>query len=237
MAADGLETGPGGDLTDHRGADGTEADVQDTNRHERALSWAQNRDYSIAMSTPAGPSVTVLLERARSGDRDALATLLPLVYDELRRIARGQMRRERPGQTLNSTGLVHEAWLRLSASSHLAPHNRAHFLAIAANVMRQILVERARARHAAKRGGHRERVTLNEAVLPGPEPDLDVLALDAALERLAALDPEQAQLVELRYFGGLSVEETAEALGISPATVKRRWTSARAFLAGELGTP
>ena len=133
--ADGLETGPGGDLTNHRGADGTKTDVQDTNRHERALSSAaQNRDYSIAMPTPAGPSVTVLLERARSGDRDALATLLPLVYDELRRIARGQMRRERPGQTLNSTGLVHEAWLRLSASSHLAPHNRAHFLAIAANV-------------------------------------------------------------------------------------------------------
>ncbi len=100
--------------------------------------------------------------------------------------------------------------------------------------MRQILVERARARHAAKRGGHRERVTLNEAVLPGPEPDLDVLAVDAALEKLAALDPEQARIVELRYFGGLSVEETAEALGISPATVKRRWTSARAFLASEL---
>ncbi len=186
------------------------------------------------MPTPTGPSVTALLERARSGDREALATLLPLVYDELRRIARGQMRRERPGQTLTSTGLVHEAWLRLSASSHLAPHNRAHFLAIAANAMRQILVERARARHAAKRGGHRERVTLNEAVLPGPEPDLDVLAVDTALDKLAALDPEQARLVELRYFGGLSVEETADALGISPATVKRRWTSARAFLAGEL---
>lgn len=197
----------------------------------------QNPDYSIAMPPPAGPSVTVLLERARAGDRDALATLLPMVYDELRRIARAQMRRERPGQTLNSTALVHEAWLRLSASSHLAPHNRAHFLAIAANAMRQILVERARARHAAKRGGHRERVTLNEAVLPGPEPDLDILAVDAALDKLAALDPEQARLVELRYFGGLSVEETAEALGLSPATVKRRWASARAFLASELASP
>jgi RNA polymerase sigma factor (TIGR02999 family) len=115
------------------------------------------------MPTPSGPSVTVLLERARAGDRDALAALLPLVYDELRRIARMQMRRERPGQTIDATGLVHEAWLRLSASSHLAPHNRAHFLGIAANAMRQILVERARARHAAKRGGHRERVTLTEA--------------------------------------------------------------------------
>jgi RNA polymerase sigma-70 factor, ECF subfamily len=189
------------------------------------------------MPTPAGSSVTMLLERARLGDREALATLLPLVYDELRRIARQQMRRERPGQTLNSTGLVHEAWLRLSASSHLAPHNRSHFLGIAANAMRQILVERARARHAAKRGGHREKVTLDEAILPGPEPDLDVLAVDAALDKLAALDPDQARLVELRYFGGLSVEETAEALGISPATVKRRWASARAFLAAELSAP
>lgn len=184
---------------------------------------------------PAGPSVTTLIDRARSGDRDALTLLLPLVYDELRRIARAQMRRERPGQTLNSTGLVHEAWLRLSASSHLAPQNRPHFLAIAAGVMRQILVERARARHAAKRGGHRERVTLDERLLPGAAPDPDVLAVDAALEKLAALDQEQARLVELRYFGGLSVDETAEALGMSPATVKRRWTSARAFLARELG--
>jgi RNA polymerase sigma-70 factor (ECF subfamily) len=187
------------------------------------------------MPTPSGPSVTVLLERARSGDSEALSALLPLVYDELRRIARGQMRRERPGQTINSTGLVHEAWMRLSAASHLAPHNKAHFLAIAANAMRQILVERARARHAAKRGGHRERVTLDESALPETPPTVDVLALDAALERLAALDPEQARLVELRYFGGLTVEETAEAMHLSPATVKRRWTSARAFLAAELG--
>jgi RNA polymerase sigma factor (TIGR02999 family) len=187
------------------------------------------------MSTPAGPSVTALLERARRGDRDALSSLLPLVYDELRRLAHRQMRRERPGQTLSSTGLVHEAWLRLSASNQLAPQNRSHFLAIAANAMRQILVERARARHAAKRGGHRQKVTLDETSLSSDAPDVVVLAVDTALEKLAALDPEQARLVELRYFGGLSVEETAEAMGISPATVKRRWTSARAFLAAELG--
>jgi RNA polymerase sigma-70 factor (ECF subfamily) len=198
---------------------------------------AQNHDYSIGMPTPPGPSVTVLLERARAGDRDALAALLPLVYDELRRIARMQMRRERPGQTIDATGLVHEAWLRLSGSSHLSPHNRAHFLGIAANAMRQILVERARARHAAKRGGHRERVTLGEAAAPAPPPSVDVLALDVALDKLAALDPEQSRLVELRYFGGLTVEETAEALNISPATVKRRWASARAFLAAELIEP
>jgi RNA polymerase sigma factor (TIGR02999 family) len=187
------------------------------------------------MSSPAGPSVTALLERARRGDRDALSSLLPLVYDELRRLAHRQMRRERPGQTLSSTALVHEAWLRLSASNQLAPQNRAHFLAIAANAMRQILVERARARHAAKRGGHRQKVTLDETSLSSNTPDVIVLAVNTALEKLAALDPDQARLVELRYFGGLSVEETAEAMGISPATVKRRWTSARAFLAAELG--
>jgi RNA polymerase sigma factor (TIGR02999 family) len=180
------------------------------------------------------PSVTLLLERARQGDADALTALLPLVYDELRRVARNQMRRERPGQTIQATALVHEAWLRLSASRGLAPQNRAHFMAIAANVMRQILVERARARHAAKRGGHRERVTLEEGLLPGPEHGVDLVALDTALDKLGALDSEQARLVELRFFGGLSVEETADAMGISPATVKRRWTSARAFLAREL---
>ena len=189
------------------------------------------------MTTPAGPSVTALLERARNGDRDALSALLPLVYDELRRVARHQMRRERPGQTISSTGLVHEAWLRLSAAAHLSPQNRAHFLAIAANAMRQILVERARARHAAKRGGHRQQVTLDETSLAADAPAVDVLAVDTALDKLAALDPGQARLVELRYFGGLSIEETAEALGLSPATVKRRWSSARAFLAAELGPP
>ncbi len=186
------------------------------------------------MSHPGPTSITQLLERARLGDADALTSLLPLVYEELRRVARNQMRRERQGQTIQATALVHEAWLRLSASRGLAPQNRSHFLAIAANVMRQILVERARARHAAKRGGHRDRVTLDEGLLPGPTPDVDLVALDIALEKLAALDAEQARLVELRFFGGLGIEETAEALGMSPATVKRRWSSARAFLAREL---
>ena len=186
---------------------------------------------------PTGPSVTALLERARAGDRDALAALLPLVYDELRRIARNQMRRERPGQTIDATGLVHEAWLRLSGSKHLAPNNRAHFLGIAANAMRQILVERARARRAAKRGGPRVRVTLNDLAAVEPPPSVDVLALDAALEELAALDPDQPGHVALRYAGGLPVAETADAMNLSPATVKRRWGSARAFLAAELNEP
>lgn len=178
--------------------------------------------------------VTRLLDRARAGDRSALNALLPLVYDELRQVARRAMRRERPGQTLDATALVHEAWLRLSAARQLAPQNRAHFLAIAANAMRQILVERARARYADKRGGGRQRITLQEGLLPQDDSTIDLLAVDAALEKLARLDAEQARIVELRFFGGLSVEETADALAISPATVKRRWTSARAFLLREL---
>ncbi|HEX7084874.1 MAG TPA: ECF-type sigma factor [Vicinamibacterales bacterium] len=177
------------------------------------------------------PSVTELLARTREGDADALAELLPLVYDELRRVARDQMRRERPGATLQPTALVHEAWMRLSAGSGLAPRDRSHFIALAARVMRRVLIERARARHAAKRGGHDARLTLDDAMLAGGAPDIDLLALDAALEQLARLDPEQARIVELRFLCGLDLDETAAALGLSRATVKRRWTSARAFLA------
>ncbi len=177
--------------------------------------------------------MTSLLAAARAGEKGALDALLPLVYDELRRIARAQMRRERPGQTLDATALVHEAWLRLGGGA-VAAGDRAHFLGIAARLMRQILVERARARHAAKRGGHRERVTLDEGLLPSSDGCVDVLALDQALERLASLDPMNARLVELRFFGGLTVEEAAEALDISPATLKRRWALARAFLLREL---
>jgi RNA polymerase sigma factor (TIGR02999 family) len=166
---------------------------------------------------------------------------MPLVYDELRRIAARYVSRERPGQTLQATALVNEAFVRLSAERTQQFQNRTHFLAIAALSMRQILVQRARARHAAKRGGAPQRVTLDDANLaqarhgiPGgvagqPDP-IDLVALDEALTRLAALDPEQARIVELRYFGGLTVEETAEAVGVSPATVKRQWALARAWL-------
>ena len=160
-------------------------------------------------------------------DPDAL---MPLVYDELRRIAAGYIRRERPGQTLQATALVNEAFVRLAAEKTRPFANRTHFLAIAALSMRQILVQRARARKAAKRGGAPRRVTLEEGLLYRDEPDVDVLVLDEALNRLAALDPEQAKIVELRYFGGLTVEETAEAVGTSPATVKRQWAMARAWL-------
>ena len=169
----------------------------------------------------------------------APAELMPQVYDELRRLAANYLRRERPGQTLQATALVHEAFLRLSKEKNQPWQNRTHFLAIAALSMRQILVQRARARHAAKRGGeHAERITLDESVVAGHAAGagggVDVLELDAALEKLAALDPQQAKIVELRYFGGLTVEEAAEALDISPATVKRHWTIARAWLKKEL---
>ena len=158
--------------------------------------------------------------------------LMPLVYDELRRIAARYISRERPGQTLQATALVNEAYVRLAAERPREFANKTHFLAIAALSMRQILVQRARARKAEKRGGAPQRITLDDrnigqAHLPA---DVDVLALDEALSKLAALDPEQARIVELRYFGGLTVEETADVIGSSPATVKRHWAMARAWL-------
>ena len=165
---------------------------------------------------------------------------MPLVYDELRRLAARYIGREQPGQTLQATALVNEAFVRLINEKARGFQNRAHFVAIAALSMRQILVERARRRRAAKRGGDPIRVTFNEegpaAVGAGfsRPTDIDVLALDEALTRLAAIDPTQAKLVELRYFGGLTIEETAEALHSSPATVKREWAMARAWLKKEL---
>jgi RNA polymerase sigma-70 factor (ECF subfamily) len=167
-------------------------------------------------------------------DRQSLDSLLPLVYQELRRLAAGYLRRERAGYTLQPTALVNEAYLRLLKDRPDRWQNRAHFCAIAAHSMRQILIERARARGAQKRGGARARVTLDEALVAGGERSIDLVALDQALERLAEIDPEQARLVELRFFGGLTVEETAEAMNMSPATVKRHWTVARAWLAREM---
>lgn len=164
---------------------------------------------------------------------------MPVVYTELRRIAARYISRERPGQTLQATALVHEAFARLAAERPREFQNRTHFVAIAALSMRQVLVQRARARRAVKRGGGPERVTLDDNVIPEPGDerqvfgaarDVELLALDQALTRLGSFDPELVQLVELRYFGGLTVEETAEALGSSPATVKRQWAVARAWL-------
>ena len=162
--------------------------------------------------------------------------LAPLVYDELRRIAAAYMRRERPGQTLQATALVHEAYLRL-AGAGTPWHDKRHFVGIAARSMRQILVERARARGAQKRWAGLDRVSLTDAIAAAADPVGMLPALDDALARLEQIDPEQARIVELRYFAGLSIEETADALGISPATLKRRWALARAWLFRELSEP
>jgi len=182
------------------------------------------------------PPFDGLVERASRGDRPALEALMPLVYDELRRLAAHYLRGERPGQTLQPTALVHEAYLRLLKDRPDRWQNRAHFAAIAAHVMRQILIERARARDAQKRGGGAPRITFDEQLPARVDgPSIDVIAIDTALDRLAAIDADQARIVELRYFGGLSIEETADAMDTSPATVKRHWALARAWLARELG--
>lgn len=163
-----------------------------------------------------------------------LPEIVPQVYEELRRLANRYMRREKPGQSLQATALVHEAYLRLLRDKRPVWKNRTHFFAIAALSMRQILVERARARLAAKRGGSRIRVTLGKAAAIDKEQPVDVLALDEALSSLAEIDPPLARIVELRYFGGLSVEEVAEETGVSPATIKRSWSIAKAWLKREL---
>jgi RNA polymerase sigma factor (TIGR02999 family) len=173
--------------------------------------------------------VTDLLERWGDGDREAFAALVPLVYEELRRQAEHFLRSERAGHTLQPTALVHEAYLRLRGLREMKLQNRAHFYGASANVMRRVLVDHARRRQADKRdAGVRDGVALES--LPGPPMDFDILALDHALDGLAAIAPDKARVVELRYFGGLSVEETAAFMGIAPATVKRYWTFARAWL-------
>lgn len=182
------------------------------------------------------PDVTGLLLAWRAGDASAGDRLLVAIYDELHRQAARAMRREGDAHTLQPTAVVHEAYLRLVDQRRVEWRNRAHFFGVAAQMMRRVLVDHARARLADKRGGALQRVTLGDAgAAPAQDDDLDVLALHDALERLAILDPDQARLVELRYFGGLGIEDTAEALGVSPATVKREWAVARAWLRRELG--
>ncbi len=177
--------------------------------------------------------VTQLLTKWRAGDEQAIQELVPLVYDELRRMAHRYLRQERPDHTLQSTALVHEAYIRLLKQRDKKFENRAHFLAIAAKLMRQILVEYARTRKAAKRdGGHR--LTLDDTISLVEGKSVDVIGLDDALTGLAALDPLQSSIVELRFFGGLSIDETSSVLGIAPATVKRHWTTARVWLHHEM---
>jgi RNA polymerase sigma factor (TIGR02999 family) len=168
------------------------------------------------------------------GRHDAFDHLAPLVYDDLRRLASGYMRREPADHPLQPTALVHEAYLRLIDQDKVKWRNRAHFYGVAASMMRRILVDDARSRRADKRGGGWERVTLDEELTPAAPRDVDVLGLNQALERLAAFDPQQARIVELRYFGGLTIEETAEVIGISSATVVREWTIAKAWLRADL---
>ena len=183
---------------------------------------------------PSGP-VTERLVRWREGDREALESLMPLVYDELRRLANHYLQRERSDHTLQSTALVHEAYMRLAGENAPQWQNRAHFFGIAARVMRQILVEYARAHGAAKRGGIGAcKITLDESLELAQRTDIDVVALDGALDRLSELDPQQSRIVELRFFTGLTIEDTSEVMGLSPATVKRDWTSARAWLHREI---
>jgi RNA polymerase sigma-70 factor, ECF subfamily len=178
--------------------------------------------------------VTQVLARMQQGDAEAAGLLIPLVYDEMRRIAGHYMRQERSGHTLQATALVHEAYLRLAEDGIARFENRAHFFTAAAQLMRWILLDHARRRTADKRGGGGKRVELEGIPAPDPGRTAELLAVEEGLTRLEKVDPRQARIVELRYFIGLNIEETAEALGISTATVKREWSMARAFLKREV---
>jgi len=178
--------------------------------------------------------VTELLVRWRGGDKAALDSLMPLVYNELHRIATRYLQKERSDHTLQSTALVHEAYVRLAEQDLPQWQNRAHFFAVAAQLMRQILVDYARSHRASKRGGDICKVGLDDAGDKAEALDVDIIALDDALKRLAEMDSHQSRVVELKFFGGLSIEDTAEVLGISASTVKRDWISARAWLHREL---
>jgi RNA polymerase sigma factor (TIGR02999 family) len=178
------------------------------------------------------PDVTRLLEAANRGDRQAAAELLPLVYDELRKLAAARMAAEAPGHTLNATDLVHEAYLRLVGDHHFA--DRSHFFRVAAEAMRRILIDHARQKRRIRHGGDRERVPLSEVEVAAEAPADQLLALDEALDRFAAVDPVKAELVKLRFFAGLSEEEAAAALGMARATASRHWTYARAWLINAL---
>ena len=187
-----------------------------------------------APMTPTSHEVSQLLVAWGNGDEAARDRLMPLVYDELHRLAHQHMRRERPGHTLQTSGLVNEAYLRLVDQSQVHWENRGHFFGIAARLMRQILVDEARRRGYAKRGGGAIQVSLDEARTIAQEQSANVMALDDALKSLEQIDSRQSRIVELRFFGGLSIEETAELLKVSPGTVMRDWTFARAWLRNEM---
>jgi RNA polymerase sigma-70 factor (ECF subfamily) len=183
---------------------------------------------------PVPSDVTSLLKKLADGNQEAARELIPLVYRELHRLAASHLRRERRDHTLQATALVHEAYIKLIAQGNADWQNRAHFFAVASNLMRRILVDYARRQLRAKRGGRQTKLSLDQVVLLSPECPDKMLALDECLTRLEKLDARQSRIVELRYFGGLTVDEAAEVLGVSPTTVRREWTSAKAYLYGEL---
>ncbi len=182
------------------------------------------------MESDEPKEISLILKDWSGGKRESADVLLSLVYDELRKIARQYLRKERVDHTLQPTALVHEAYIKLIDISDVSWQDRAHFFAVASNVMRHILVDHARARLSEKRGGDAQRIALEDVVSFSDGPDVDLLALDESLSNLAEFDEQQSRLVELRFFGGLTIEETAHVLGISPATVKREWTLAKAWL-------
>ena len=186
------------------------------------------------MPEPTSQPVSELLAKWRAGDEESLRRLLPVVYNELRRVAHCHLRKERPGHTLQTTALVHEAYLCLMKQAPMDFGNRAHFLAVCAQLMRQILVQYARRRNAAKRDGGFKLTLEDDVMALVGKRSLDLVALDDALNGLAELDPQQSRIVELRFFAGLSIEETAQVLSVSPATVKRHWTTARVWLHSEI---
>lgn len=196
--------------------------------------WAPK--WGAALAEPSSKGITAILATLGAGDQEALKSLIPLVYDELRRLARYHLNRERSDHTLQSTALVNEAYMRL-AGQELRIQNRAHFFAIASQLMRQILVDYARRHRAGKRGAGVCLLTLDEQVALPQTRSVDVVALDDALNALAQLDPQQCRIVELRFFGGLSIDETSEVLRISAATVKRDWATARVWLRREISGP
>src|ERR1700678_101435 len=206
---------------------------------QAASGYTETRARGIRwVSKPLDQDVTKLLIQWSKGDSEALDALVPLVYDELRRLAQLYLSREKPGHTLSSTALVHEAYLRLVQQKEVTWQNRAHFFGVAARMMRRILVDHARRHGYAKRGGGALTLSLDETVAAAPEREISLVELDDALDSLAKPDERQSRMVELRFFGGLSIEETSEVLGVSAPTVKREWASARAWLYREIsGSP
>lgn len=186
------------------------------------------------ISSPSRGQVTQVLIDWSEGDGGAGERLMPLIYDELRQIARGYLQHERADHTLQATGLVHETYLRLVDKTVISWKSRAHFFGVAAGVMRRVLVDHARRHRAGKRWGTWEKLEFDEALAAGPPRSLDLVALDDALQNLARVDPRQSQVVELRFFGGLTAEETAEVLDVSPRTIKREWRRAKAWLYREI---